>query len=157
MPPDCSQGGHLGQASLRDCVTTGSRRDAGRGGCPAHCPDVSWGQRRNDGECGTTTLQASTTCILAVNLWSHFLGVIFLQQLVSPKNGLRGRLVWEETFTDPLNQRVVHWSSMRPKLSIPWLNSWSCDANGEFLWLDDMNSWRNRWRSTRRGWWLLTR
>lgn len=65
-----------------------------------------------------------------------FLGVIFLQQLMSPKNGLRGRLVWEETFTDPLNQRVVHWSSMRPKLSIPWLNSWSCDANGEFLWLE---------------------
>ena len=86
-----------------------------------------------------------------------FWGSFFLQQLVSPKNGLRGRLVLEETFTDPLNQRVVHWSSMRPKLSIPWLNSWSCDANGEFLWLDDMNSWRNRWRSTRRGWWLLTR
>lgn len=155
MPPDCSQGGHLGQASLRDCVTTGSRRDAGRGRCPAHCPDVSWGQRRNDGECGTTTLQASTTCILAVNLWSHFFGGHFFATVDVSKKWVKGSLGLGGNLHRPLKSTGSSLEFHEAKAFHPLAElmelrrQWRVPLAGDFH-----ERW---WRSTRRGWWLLTR
>ena len=84
-----------------------------------------------------------------------FFGVIFWQQLVSPKNGLRVRLGLGGNLHRPLKSTGSSLEFHEAKAFHPLAElmelrrQWRVPLAGDFH-----ERW---WRSTRRGWWLLTR